>query len=155
MGNRLVWIEEELAGKLEILNDVVKLNRDKGIDELIKSIEADTKIMSDSLDENALQFKLHAQKVRSGYEAVVQEELDKTYELWEKCEELRKQAKEKTKEILPMIESASKHIENLKSKLSSLDIYGLDRIFDLVNKFNSMSKEDKELLSKMFSIKSE
>jgi hypothetical protein len=68
----MIFIEEELAGKLEIINDVVKINNDD-INKIIKRLADDTTLMSECLDENVLRFKLHAQQTRDAYKKVVEE----------------------------------------------------------------------------------
>lgn len=72
MSTRMIFIEEELAGKLEIINDVVKINNDD-INKIIKRLADDTTLMSECLDENVLRFKLHAQQTRDAYKKVVEE----------------------------------------------------------------------------------
>lgn len=149
MGQRMVWIEEDLASKLEIVNDVAKLKTDGDLAKVIKRMEDEIDGMAECLDENVLRFKLHAQQTRDSYEKTVQEEVDKSYELWEKCEDLRSKAKKKIDAMLPDIKTVSEELRRLNESMDKISTYRIDKLFELINKFNNMSEEDKNVLVKL------
>lgn len=153
MGNKMVWIDETLAAKLEIINDVAKLKTDGDLDKVIKMLTDDTNTMAECLDENALRFKLHAQQTRDNYEKVVKEEIDKTYELWEKCDDLRDDVRNKIDTFIPTFKSISNELDKLKQSMDTINTYKIERLLELVDKFKEMSEEDKDMLAKLLDYK--
>lgn len=149
MGNKMIWVDEYLASKLEIVNDVAKLKTDGDLAKVIKKLEDDISTMAECLDENVLRFKLHSQQTRDSYEKTVQEEVDKTYELWEKCEDLRSDAKKKIDTMLPTIKTVSEELGRLNESMNKINTYRIDKLFELIDKFNSMSDDDKNVLAKL------
>lgn len=149
MGNKMVWIDETLAAKLEIVNDVAKLKTDGDLDKVIKMLTDETNNMAECLDENTLRFKLHAQQTRDNYEKVIKEEVDKTYELWEKCDDLRADARKKIDTMLPIIKSVSNELSELNKTMSQINTYNIDKLIELVYKFNNMPEDDKNMLAKL------
>lgn len=152
MGNKMIWIEEDLAAKLEIINDVVKI-KNEDIDKIIKKLADDTSIMSECLDENVLRFKLHAQQVRDNYEKVVNEEVEKTYELWKRCEELRKETKGKISNLLPVITEVNAQLEKLDKSINKVNTYGIDRLIEVVDKFKRIPDDEKDMIAKLLDYK--
>lgn len=152
MGNKMIWIDEKLADKLEIINDVVKI-QDEDINKIIKRLAEDTNLMTECLDENVLRFKLHAQQTRDSYKKVVEEEIEKTYELWEKCDELRSETKDKIKTLLPVISDVNNQLEKLDKSISKINTYGIDRLIDLVEKFKQIPTDEKQMLAKLLDYK--
>lgn len=152
MGNKMIWIEEDLAAKLEIINDVVKI-KNEDIDKIIKKLADDTSTMSECLDENVLRFKLHAQQVRDNYEKVVNEEIEKTYDLWEKCEELRKETKGKITNLLPVITEVNSQLEKLDKSINKVNTYGIDRLIEVVDKFKRIPDDEKDMIAKLLDYK--
>ncbi|MBU5331753.1 hypothetical protein KQI61_06050 [Anaerocolumna aminovalerica] len=149
MGQKMIWIDESLAAKLEIVNDVAKLKTDGDLDKVIKMLTDDTNNMSECLDENALRFKLHAQQTRDNYEKVVKEEVDKTYELWEKCEDLRDDARKKIDTFIPVFKSISSELDKLKQSMTDINLYKIEKLIELVYTFKQMSEEDKNMMAKL------
>ena len=149
MGNKMVWIDESLAAKLEIVNDVAKLKTDGDLDKVIKMLTDDTNTMAECLDENALRFKLHAQQTRDNYEKVVKEEVDKTYELWEKCEDLRADVRNKIDTFIPVFKSVNSELDKLNQSMANINTYRIEKLIELVYKFKEMSEEDKNMLAKL------
>lgn len=147
-----VHIDDEIEPYLDILIDCVKL-RGSDIEKQIKRITSDTDLMGECLEENFLNFKLHSKKVRDEYEKAVSEEISKTEKVWEKCDELIANSK-------PSIAKATNQLLNLKKSINEIDkaldiisVYKAEKVIELIDKVNSMSEKDKEILLKI--IKSE
>jgi hypothetical protein len=153
MGNKMVWIDEALASKLEIVNDVAKLKTDGDIDKVIKMLTDDTNTMAECLDENALRFKLHAQQTRDNYEKVIKEEIEKTYELWEKCEDLRADVRKKIDNFIPAFNAISNELGKLNKSMENINTYKIEKLIELIYRFKDMSEEDKNIMAKLLDYK--
>ena len=105
MGRTLIWIDDSLAKKLEILNDTVEL-KENDIKSIVKELKNDIENIGECIDEDVVSFRYHAQKVRDSYKKVVDEEIEKTNELWETMDKLRTETRErlnKTRELTASI----------------------------------------------------
>lgn len=148
----MIWIDEELAGKLEIINDVAKVNNED-LDKVIKRLSDETNTMSECLDENVLRFKLHAKQVRDNYKKVVDEELDQTYRLWEECEEKRDEVDKKVKATLPVIKSIGEELGKCNKAIENVNTYGIDKLINLVERFKDIPDDEKEMLAMLLNYK--
>ena len=144
-------IDDKLASKLEILNDIMKIN-DEDIDKIIEQMSKECTYMTDNLEENVLKFKLFSKEVAKGYKEAVEAESNALCEIWESCEEKRKQAYNKTKEINNLLSETTTNIKTIKKELSELNVYGADKLIEVLNRFQNMSTSDKELFRKLLEI---
>lgn len=144
-------IDDKIEPYLDILIDCIKLNG-ADIEAQIKRITSDTDTMGQCLEDNFLAFKLHSKKVRDEYEKAVSEELEKTEKVWEKCDELIHDSKPSIEKAVNSIASLRKEIDNINSALDKISVYKAEKLIELVEKYNSMSDEDKEIMSKLLEI---
>ena len=82
-----IHIDDKIEPYLDILIDCIKLNGED-IEKQVKRITEETDTMGECLEDNFLAFKLHSKKVRDEYEKAVNEELEKSETVWEKCDNL-------------------------------------------------------------------
>lgn len=149
-----VHIPNEYEPYFDIIMDCIKL-RGEDIEEQIERITKDTTIMGECLEDNFLQFKLHSKKVRDEYEKAVDETLEKSEKLWEACDN-RIAAFEPTLEKCKNgINKLAKTLSELNERLNDIPFYKIDRLFELIEKFNNMSASDKDILIKLINISKE
>ena len=144
-------IDDKIEPYLDILIDCIKLNG-ADIEAQIKRITSDTDTMGQCLEDNFLAFKLHSKKVRDEYEKAVSEELEKTENVWEKCDELIHDSKPSIEKAVNSIASLRKEIDTINFALDKISVYKAEKLIELVEKYNSMSDEDKEIMSKLLEI---
>lgn len=147
-----VHIDNEIEPYLDILIDCVKL-RGSDIEKQIKRITSDTDLMGECLEENFLNFKLHSKKVRDEYEKAVSEEISKTEKVWEKCDEMIANSKPSIAKATNQLLDLKKSINEIDKALDIISVYKAEKVIELIDKVNSMSEKDKEILLKI--IKSE
>ena len=146
MDKELVWLDKNVAAKIDVLQDVVRL-RGEEIEKIITRLTDETKILTtDNIDTTLLEMKLHAQKVRDTYKQVVDEELEKTDTLWDECDEKIYESRTKISQVTNSFIDLNREVEKLESSLNNLPIYQIEEIMKLLDKFNSYSDKDKELL---------
>lgn len=147
-----VHIDNEIEPYLDILIDCIKL-RGSDIEKQIKRITSDTDLMGECLEENFLNFKLHSKKVRDEYEKAVTEEISKTEKVWEKCDEMIANSKPSINKVTNQLLGLKKSISEIDKALDIISVYKAEKVIELIDKVNSMSEKDKEILLKI--IKSE
>lgn len=144
MGKSLVWLDDEIAGKIEILQDIVRL-RGGEIDKVIQELADDTKnLTTDDLDTLLLEMKLHARRVRDTYKQAVDEEIESTSQLWEECDKKINNSRTRITNVQNLFRELNDEIDKLNSGISGMDLYKLERAMDLLDKFKSYSDVDKK-----------
>lgn len=144
MSKRIVWLDEEIAGKVELLEDIIKL-RGEELNKIIQRLADDTNALTtDNLDTALLEMKLHAAKVRDAYKNAVNEELEKTNELWEECDDKIIKSRTKISAVKNSFYELNQEIEKLNRSICKMDLYNLERAMSILDKFKSYSDEDKK-----------
>ena len=147
-----VWIPKKLLPKWEFVKDILRLKGEdiqKAIDELSGET---TCLTTDNLDTTLLEMKLHAQKVRDQYKQCVDEELEKTNELWGACEEKVYDSRTKIKQIKSSFDEVISDINQIDKKLNDLPLYKLSETMDLLDRFKSYTDEDKQKIAMLLGI---
>jgi len=152
MGRTLIWIDDNLAKKLEIIDDVVKLT-DNDIKDIIKNLKDSISVLDETIDEDVVSFRYHAQKVRDSYKKVVDEEIDKTNELWEQLDVLRSETRNKLDKTRELTKSIKEDIVEIQKGINNCNLYGVDHFLELVVQVNNMSEANRELLCKLLDLK--
>ena len=147
-----VWIPKKLLPKWEFVKDILRLKGEdiqKAIDELSGET---TCLTTDNLDTTLLEMKLHAQKVRDQYKQCVDEELEKTNELWGACEEKVYDSRTKIKQIKSSFDEVISDINQIDKKLNDLPLYKLSETMDLLDRFKSYTDDDKQKIVMLLGI---
>lgn len=145
MARTLVWVDERFAKELEMIDDVAKIN-EEDIKKFIGWLKSDIENMKECLDDDVVAFRNHAAQVRTAYQKVVEEEIQKTGELWEKMEYLRAETKEKLDKTRELTQSTKRDLEEIQDMLSKIRIYGVDDLLKLVERIGYMNEVDKGIL---------
>ncbi len=144
-------IDDKIEPYLDILIDCIKLNG-KDIEEQIKRITNETDLMGDCLEDNFLAFKLHSKKVRDEYEKAVDEEIKKSEKVWEKCDKLIFESRPKIEKAKNEMNGLLNEIEKIDKALDSVSIYKAEKLIELIEKFNNMPTDEKQLFAKLLEI---
>lgn len=149
MSQELVWISKELVETVKTLEEGRATQEEIGkvFAEFKKNIENYTYDVEDA----ASMFRRQSQKVKEGLKQVVDEEVASLQEFWEIQDNRRYEVQKKVITASENIKSVRSQLLELKELTSSVDIYGLEKLIEMVQKINYMSDADKELLSKVFS----
>lgn len=148
--DKFIDIPDELVGKLELVNDIAKITQ-KDIEAVVKELMEENEKFSDILQENTLRFKLFAKDIAKGYRESVESEIESLTDVWDSCEQQRKNVYEKTSEIKKTIELMKRDVTSLKEAINSLDFYRIDKILELVRTFNNLNESDKKLFTMVVS----
>ena len=150
-----VWIPKKLLPRWEFIMDILKL-RGEDIQNAINKLSDDTTCLTtDNLDTTLLEMKLHAQKVRDQYKQCVDEELEKTNDLWELCEEKVYDSRTKIKQIKSSFDEVISDINQIDKKLNDLPLYKLRETMDLLDRFKSYTDEDKRKIAMLLGVEKE
>ena len=139
----LLWVPKKLKEDWE-----KAFSEEEQIKIFYKAIEDkkfDIKNEIESLDEQVLIFKGIGLKYKNEFEKVYSEQAQQIEKIWMdfNCgDKIYKQAKKIKDDLAPISEC----ISSINSTLNNLSIYKIQDLINLIEKFNSMSDKDKELL---------
>jgi hypothetical protein len=152
METEILWVPKGLAAEIKALGDITELTegQTKGI---IKRMKADIETYQDCLDDDVLQFRAHAEKVRNSYKKVVDEEMERTYEFWDALEIKKVETAKRLEESKKLTRSISDDLKHIQTALNSANIYGIKDLLELVEQVKHMPAEDRELLQGLLDIK--
>lgn len=152
MDTELVFVPKDLMGNIRALGDITELTKEH-MYEIIKTAKKEIESYNYCLDEDVLQFRVHAERVRNSYKITVEEEIEKTRELWATLDKTRYETHltlERTENITKNI----KHdIADIQKALNNVNIYGVNTYLELVKEVVNMTKEQREIMEKLLDIK--
>lgn len=149
VGKELVWVSKELVETVNKLDAGVATQED--ILKVFKEFKSEIENYTYDIEESAAMFRRQSQKVKDSFKQVVDNEVEALQEFWDTQDEKRAEIQKKFSSFKNGISSAKDEILSLKQSIRDLDIYGLDKLVELVEKINCMSDKDKELLQYVFS----
>lgn len=138
------YIEDEIEPYFDLIMDCIKLNG-KDIKKTIEKITNDTKWLNECLDDNFLEFKLHSKKIREEYENAVNDELEKTEIVWDKCDQLIRDSKPTIDKAASLIEGLLSTIRKINSNLDGISIWKIEKMIELIEKFSKLTEEEKNM----------
>lgn len=144
----IIWVEDKFKKEIECIDDVYVLTNEKKND-IIKGLLDNLGYYKEDVDSSVLELKAKALSAREMYKKVVDEEIDAMEKLWEGLDSKRRDINKKTTMTRDVIKEISDDVNKLRKELSQLDVYGMDKMLEVLNKFKNMSDEDKLLLSKL------
>lgn len=149
MGKTYIYVDEEIAGKIELIEDILKL-KGEDISKAIEKLANDTDaIKTDNIDTTLLELKLHAQRVRDEYKKCVDEEIEKTSILWEECDGRICESRTKIKAASSVFSELSRSIELCASRLKEWDMKKFSDAMDLIDRYNNFTSKEKLLLKSL------
>lgn len=139
----LIWVNKDLAEQYKELDtDFKKV-------ELVNKIIADKKldITNDiqNLDDDLLRFKAFALNYSTAFKKTYEDQSEKLFKIWEDCSEPINKIDAKTMSIRKDIIGISKDIDGLAKQLETLNTYKLERLIELIQTYNNMSDNDKDV----------
>lgn len=146
MGKTYIYVDNAIAGKIELIEDILKL-KGEDIEKAIEKLADDTDVLkTDNIDTLLLELKLHAQKVRDEYKKCVDEEIEKTSSLWAECDDRICKSRTKLKTISGVFEELSGNIQSCADRLKRWDMDKFSNAMDLIDRYNNYTAKEKLLL---------
>lgn len=145
MGKTYTYVDDELVGKLDVIGDILKL-KGEGLDKFLNDLTEDKNILSECLERNLLEMKLHSKKVVAEYKKGVEEELELSEKLWCEYDEKISSSRIKIHKVTDSFKDLNSEMIKLEKMFDNIPIYKIERVMELLDKFNSYSDKDKELL---------
>jgi len=145
----LIWVTKEVAEEYKALDsDIVKADL---VNELIRrkkiSIDGDL----ESLEDDLIRFKGFASNYANRFKKAYEEQGDKINQIWEDCQEPIDKIHSKTKQMTNSIEKLHKDVKKISDELDNFNTYKIEKVIDLIDQYNRMTDEDKQIFSVILS----
>ena len=145
MEKELVYVDKNLVGKLDILQDICRI-KGEDIDKIIERLKGDDNDFLANIDDSLIEIKCHAKRVRDEYKKCVDEEIEKSNTLWEECDNKLNDSRTKIKKVTDLFYNCKEQINSLSEAINSIPFYKLNTAIDVFNKFNDMTDSEKEMI---------
>ena len=149
----LIWVEKEYAERYKVLDTERGKNEERiaALDEYIAKVKeqskADFKANLESLEEDVAIYTGLMLKVKQAFGKAKDEQLNASYELWEKFDKDIPSVNKKVGDIVATIEPLQKKLENLDNLLGKIRTYDMDRVIETINKLDSLYGTQKEMIA--------
>jgi len=139
----LIWVAKEVKEVYEKMeSDHEKL---RIVNELINSRKLDITYAIESLDDDLLRFKAFSLRYKTELQKVYDDQSDKLEKLFEDCGGVQDKMYLKIKETQDRLDPITSKIKSINETLDKINTYKIERVIELIDKFNRMSEEDKRL----------
>jgi len=139
----LIWVPKEVKETIEKMeSDQEKL---KVVDKMINDRKLDITFAIEALDDDLLRFKAFSLKYKTELQKVYEEQSDKLEKLFEDCGDIQSKMYHKIEETKDKLDPITSKIKSINETLEKINTYKIERVIDLIEKFNRMSEEDKRL----------
>jgi len=139
----LIWVPKEVKEIYEKMeSDQEKL---KLVDEMIKNRKIDITYSIEALDDDLLRFKAFSLKYKTELQKVYDDQSDKLEKLFEDCGDVQSKMHLKIEEIKSKLDPIVSKIKSINETLDKVNTYKIEKVIELIEKFNRMSEEDKRL----------
>lgn len=149
MSRELVWVSKELLEKVQDLDGVFEDHQK--VKNLIDSFKGEIEQFTYDVEDSVSVFRRQSEKIKSTYKEVVDKEVESLQEFWEEQYRRRSELVNKLEDIRRYVQSTSDEIQTMKKELNNLNIYGIDKLVELIDRINRMSDKEKEVLHYVFS----
>jgi hypothetical protein len=150
--HELIWVDKDLAKLYNELNSDIE--KCKLVNKLIEEKGLDITFDIKNLDDDLLRFKAFALNYFTEFKKVHKEQTDSLDKFFETNGYIFDKIESKTREIKNEVNKIGNEIKGLNKQMSDINTYKIERIIELINKFNNMSSEDKRIFEIILKSKS-
>ena len=147
----LIWVSKSQAEFFKALEDDTKRG-----DFVLSLIEKTKKQMIndvENLDDDLLQYKSFVLRYSREFKKAYDEQSINIEKLWEDCTKPADEVRSKANKIKDEIKGIQKLVDETKEQIKSIDFYGIERVIALIDRFNSMTERDKEIMTRILNNK--
>ena len=149
----LIWVDKELAEKYKELDSDV--SKAKIVNSLIRQKKFDVQDDLESLEDDLIRFKGFSLSYASEFRKAYKSQSENIENIWEDSQDPINKINARTRSIKEDIISIRKDVEDVAESIENLDIYKLDRIVELIEKYNRMTDDDKQIFNIILSNQNE
>ena len=123
-------------------SDQEKLNI---VEELINSRKIDITYAIEALDDDLLRFKAFSLRYKTELQKVYDDQSEKLEKIFDDCGDIQSKMYLKIEETKTKLNPVTDKIKEINVALEKVNTYKIERVIELIEKFNRMNEEDKRL----------
>ena len=138
-----LYLPKSLAKKIKQLEsgesheDIVQSFLDESKRDIKNSLEC--------LEDDVLEYKALMTKAKVAFREAKEEQLQASYELWEKFEEDLPSVEEKITKLINKLKPVERQLSQINDLLNGLSFYSIENAMELIGKINQMTSETKNI----------
>ena len=140
-----LWLTKEVAKEIKFAESNKTLQ-----DEIIKRfVKSEVKWMEGEMkqiDEEAIKYKAKLITIKDTFAKVQDEYIDEIEQIYSNAEKTFKNLDNLQDDLSKKVEKAFNSIKTLSEKISYIHTNNLEKLLNLVDRYNSMSSKEKELV---------
>lgn len=149
-----LWVTPKTAERIKAYSNDKKAY-ENALMEYIKDVKDSLRSDIEGADEDIIQFKAKMITARDAFKAAKDEQLEATYELWEKYDAEISKVGNFVAAAKQVIIPLKNEVESLNNAVSGLNFSRLESCLNLIDRINNMSQQDREILEKLLELKKE
>lgn len=146
----ILFVSKSLVDNVKRLGEIEGIMAE--IKKLYGEMEKEIQINKDVVEDAISSFQDAATKAKEGLKSVLEAEVEATRRLFDELDTKRYCIAKQIEQVTKATKTAWNDLDKLRLAVESINVYHIERIFELVEKFNRMSDRDKELLAKIFAV---
>lgn len=112
----------------------------------IESRKYDLKNEIENLEEDVLRFKAVGVRYKNNLEKIYNEQYEELEKMWNTMN-LEENVYAKLKTVNSQMNLFKNSINEINSQIKNVNVYNLEKVIDLVEKFNRFSQDDKDIIT--------
>lgn len=144
----LIWVTKEVAEKYFKMTSIDEC--EKIVIDAAKELYKEQTYAVEGLDEQVIMFKAKCITYKNAYKNIVNDITKDVEPLWEQLDKLRSKVGievAKTTLVLNEVKSTASELDKAFKSIDSGVTYKLEKIIEVVEKFNKMTSEDKVIIT--------
>ena len=138
-----VWLPESLAKKIKEAESEEK--QLLFVNKYLEECKIDMRSEIESLDEDLLIFKSKMLTAKLEFKKAKDEQLDASYELWEKYDKDLEKTRIKTDKMLKVLTPLTQELKKIDELFSNIKSYDLERFLKLIKSVSNLYGTEKEM----------
>jgi hypothetical protein len=139
-----IYVPKKLAVMVKSVTEPEEYERT--IIKYMEEVKGDLRLNIESLDEDVTLFKAFMIEAKKRFKEAKEAQLKESYELWESYEQelgvIRNRVDSFKNELRPLIED----LKEINSLFSQIKTYDISKLCDVIERYSSLSKDNKEMM---------
>lgn len=146
----ILFVSKSLVDSVKRLGEIEGIMAE--VKKLYSNMMNEIQTDKDVVEEAISSFQEAASKAKEGLKSVLEAEVEATRQLFDELDTKRFEIAKQIDQVVQISKTAWDDLDRLRKAVESINIYRIEKVFELVEKFNRMSDKDKELLAQIFTI---
>lgn len=152
----LIWVSKEFATKYESLlkgnekQEIINKELEEYMAKVKEDIREEFRTSLETLEEDAAMYRGLMLKTKETFTKVKDEALSSLYSIWEEYDKDRANILQKLQFLKELLTPLKNDIDEINNALNKIDKYPLEKMLELLAKYNNSPEESKNMMNFLF-----